>query len=194
MKRFIWAVLFLPAAGMAQDDQDIRYSWFGAAHVSAEIDAPGGDLDASGWNFDASFAVRKHIHLFGSYQGLELDDFEDADTSEKTFGIGAHFDVIDRLSFFGRLGFIDVTADNGLDTAEDDGLRAMAGVRFMPWGGFEFRGGVDYIDLDDSGDDTGGFIGADIWLTDGISLTGDFQFHEDNYSILFGGRLYFGEW
>lgn len=194
MKRFIWAVLFLPAAGLAQDDQDIRYSWFGVGHVSAEIDAPGANLDASGWNFDASFAVREHIHLFGSYQGRELDDFEDFETSEKTFGIGVHFDIIDKLSLFGRVGFVDFSADDGVTSIEDDGGRVIAGVRFMPWGGFEFRGGVDYLDLDASGDDTGGFIGADIWLADGISLTGDYQFHDDDQSIVFGGRLYFGEW
>jgi hypothetical protein len=192
MKRIFWSLLLLPSIAFAQNDTEIRYTWVGVAFGDAEFDVPGENLDAGGWNVDVSFAVRDHIHLFGSYQTFELDDFADANVSEKTFGIGTHFEVLPNLSLFGRLGAIDVSADDGTASADDDGYRAIAGVRYMPWGGFEFRAGVDYVDLDVSGNDTGGFVGGDIWLTDSFSLTGDVQFRDDATAFLFGARIYFG--
>ena len=194
MKRILLVLFLFPSAALAQvDSTDIRYSWFQLGHVMSTVDAPGEDLDLSGWNFSAAFAVREHVHLFADYESFEVDDFEQATGNETTLGIGAHFDLMERLSIFGRVGYYDVSADDGLVSAEDDGIRAIAGARFMPLPGYELRGGVDYIDLDASGDDTAGFAAADIWLSDGFALTGEVLFYDDGESYMVGGRFYFGD-
>ena len=200
MKRMLMVLLLAPSAAFAQaDTTDIRYSWLQIGHVMTQLDntapLPGepDTLDFSGWNFSAAFAVRDHVHLFADYESSEFDDFEQFTTKEVTFGIGAHMDLVERLSLFGRVGYFDVSADDGLNSADDDGIRAIAGVRFIPLPGYELRGGVDYYDLDLSGDDTAGFAAADIFLADGFALTGEVLFYDEGESYTVGARLYFGE-
>lgn len=191
MKRILMVLLLAPSAAFAQaDNTDIRYSWLQAGHVMTESDD---GLDSGGWNFNASFAVREHIHLFADYESAELDDFPQVTGKETTFGLGAHFDLMERLSLFGTAGFYKVTADDEISSVEDDGIRATAGLRFVPLPGYELRGGVDYVDLDLSGDDTAGFVGGDIFLADGIALTGEILFYDGGESYTVGARLYFGE-
>ena len=191
MKRMLVVLLLAPSAAFAQaDTTDIRYSWFQLGHVMSTSDD---DLDSSGWNFNAAFAVRDHVHLFADYESAELDDFPQVTGKETTLGIGAHFDLVERFSLFGRVGWYDVRVDDGVATADDDGIRAIAGVRFIPLPGYELRGGVDYIDLDLSGDDTAGFAAADIFLADGFALTGEVLFYDNGESYTVGARLYFGE-
>ena len=191
MKRMLMVLLLAPSAAFAQaDTTDIGYSWIQIGHVMSTSD---NDLDSSGWNFNAAFAVRDHIHLFADYESAELDDFSQVTAKETTLGIGAHFDIMERLSLFGRAGWYDVSGDDGLNSFDDDGIRAIAGVRFMVLPGYELRGGVDYIDLDLSGDDTAGFAAADIFLADGLALTGEVLFYDEGESYTVGARFYFGE-
>ncbi len=200
MKRILLVLFLAPAATFAQaDSSDIRYSWVQIGHVMTQIDAPVAipgmpdTVDFSGWNFQAAFAVRDHIHLFADTESSKLDDFEQATGRETTLGIGAHFDLMQRLSVFGRAGYYDVRADDGVISVKDDGIRAIAGVRFMPLPGYELRGGIDYTDLDLSGNDTAGFAAADIFLADGIALTGEVLFFDDGEAYTVGVRFYFGD-
>jgi hypothetical protein len=191
MKRILLVLFLAPSAAFAQaDSTDIKYSWVQVGHVMTATDA---DLDSSGWNFQAAFAVRDHIHLFADTESAELDDFPQVTGRETTLGIGLNFDLVERLSLFGRAGWFDVRADDGVTSVEDDGIRAIAGVRFMPLPGYELRGGVDYIDLDLSGDDTAAFVAADVFLADGVALTGEVLSFDDGESYTVGVRFYFGE-
>ena len=191
MKRILLVLFLAPSAAFAQaDSTDIKYSWVQIGHVMTATDA---DLDSSGWNFEAAFAVRDHIHLFADTESAELDDFEQVTGRETTLGIGVNFDLVERLSLFGRAGWYDVRADDGVTSVEDDGIRAIAGVRFMPLPGYELRGGVDYTDLDLSGDDTAVFVAADVFLADGVALTGEVLSFDDGESYTVGLRFYFGE-
>lgn len=193
MKRILLALFLVPSAALAQMDSEIRYTWFQIGHTMAVIEAPGDDLDASGWDFNASFAVRDFIHLFAEYETFKLDDFDQVSENRKTFGIGLHLDVAERFGLFGRVGYVDISADDGVISISDDGIRATAGARIMPLAGIELRGGVDYVDLDASGDNTATFAGADIWLAEGIALTGKVEFYDGGETYLVGARMYFGD-
>jgi hypothetical protein len=191
MKRILLVLFLAPSAAFAQaDSTDIKYSWVQVGHVMTATDA---DLDSSGWNFQAAFAVRDHIHLFADTESAELDDFPQVTGRETTLGIGVNLDLVERLSLFGRAGWYDVRADDGVTSVEDDGIRAIAGVRFMPLPGYELRGGVDYTDLDLSGDDTAAFVAADVFLADGVALTGEVLSFDDGESYTVGVRFYFGD-
>lgn len=194
MKRILLVLFLAPSTALAQaDSTDIRYSWLQLGHVMTTTEVAGEDLDFSGWNFQAAFAVRDHIHLFADTESTEFDDLEQVTGRETTLGIGLNFDLLERLSLFGRAGYYDVRADDGVNSVEDDGIRAIAGVRFVPLPGYELRGGVDYVDLDLSGDDTGAFAAADIFLAEGFALTGEVLFYEDTESYTVGARFYFGD-
>lgn len=193
MKRILMVLLLVPSIGQAEADSGIRYTWFQLAHTMSVIEVPGDDLDASGWDFDVSFAVRDFIHLFAAYETMELDDFDQVTQDAKTFGIGAHLTLAERISVFARAGYIDITADDGFTSIGDDGIRATGGARLMPLPGIELRGGVDYVDLELLGDDTSTFAGADIWLAEAIALTGEVRFYDDGETYLVGGRIYFGD-
>lgn len=193
MKRILLLLLLSPVIGQAQSEiDDLSYSWLRVGYILGEFDAPGDNVDVSGLSIDGSVEVRDHLLLFASYDSQDLDDFPGVAMQQRTFGIGAHFDLGDRISLFGQLGYYDIGVNDNVVSADDDGARAIAGVRFMPWSGFEIRGGVDHLELDISGGDTGGFVGADLWLTDQFALTADVTSRDDLISVLFGGRIYFG--
>jgi hypothetical protein len=193
MKRmFLLLILVAPSIGWAQMSADeISYSWIRVGWLMADFDAPGDDLDASGVSIDGSVEIRRNMHMFAAYDSLELDDFDVA-SQQRTFGIGAHFDIAKRISVFGQLGYVDIGADAGFASGDDDGARAIVGIRAMPWSGFELRGGVDHVELDVAGGDTGGFVGADLYLTDQAALTAEFTLRDDSQSLFFGGRIFFG--
>jgi hypothetical protein len=186
-------IFLLPSIGFTQTDDDtINYSFFSAGVLISELDVPGGELDASGYGAILSFEVRDHFHLFGMYESLELDDFSNVTASDRVVGLGTHFDLGEKLSLFGRLGYINVRADDGFVDFEDDGAVAMAGVRLAPGGGFGLRAGVTHVQFDESGDETDFTAGADLFLTESVALSVDGTYEEDAISLLIGGRLYFG--
>lgn len=193
MKQILTLLLLVPTIGMAQYNEEINYTFFGAGFSQAELDVPAGEVDAGGYGVELSFEVRDHIHLFGAYDSLELDDLDEVSTAQKTFGIGTHFNLYDRLSLYGRLGYVDIGADSAFAAAEDDGALLAAGVRFMAASGFEVRGGVSHVRLDETGNDTAFNAGAELFLTEAVSLNFDATFDDDSRSVLIGGRLYFGE-
>lgn len=193
MKRILLLLLLAPAIGQAQSSiDDLSYSWLRVGYILGELDVPGDNVDLGGLSVDGSVEVRDHLLLFASYDSQELDDFPNVTMQQRTVGIGVHFDLGNRLSLFGQLGYYDIGVNDNVVSADDDGARAIAGVRLMPWSGFEIRGGVDHLELDTSGGDTGVFVGGDLWLTDQFALTADVTSRDDSISALFGGRIYFG--
>ena len=186
-------LLALPLAAVAQPDE-INYLYLELGLEQTRFDVPGSDIEADGPSIEGSVPIREHIHLFGGYGASEFDDIPDADGIQKYAGIGTHFGIGQKLSVFGRLGFIEADRDIGLGTVEDDGVLVSGGVRYMPVPGWEIRGGFDYIDLNlDLGDsETFGRIGSDLFLTDVVALTVDLTLNDDANSIFLGARFYFG--
>ena len=185
-------LLALPLVVAAQPD-DINYLYLELGYGQTELDVAGPDIEGNGLSLEGSVPIREHIHVFGGYGALEFDGIADADSVEKLFGVGTNFSFFDeKLSVYGRLGFIDADIDIGAGNVEDDGLFASGGVRYMPLPGWEIRGGFEHVDLDLAGSDTAAVIGSDLFVTDVVALTIKLKDNDDASSIAIGARFYFG--
>lgn len=193
MKRIFLLLLLVPCIGQAQwNAEEINYNWLRVSYFMSEFDAPEDNFDASGPAVEGSVAIRRHMHMFAAYGSIEFDDFPDVTRQERIIGIGAHFDLADRISIFGQIGYFDVAVnENGFD-ADDDGAIASVGVRTILLPGWELRGGLNHVQLDFAGGETGVSIGSDLWLTDQFALSADVNVYDDVASLLLGGRIYFG--
>jgi len=193
MKRILLLLFLVPSIGQAQWKADeVNYTWVRAGYMVSEMETTGPTLDSSGFGIDGSVEVRDHMLLFASYDSLELDDFPGVKTQTRTIGLGAHVGLGERISLFGQIGYVDIGTSDAATTADDEGARAIAGIRLIPLAGFELRGGVDHLELDGAGGDTGVFVGSDLWLTDQFALSADAVVRDDTVSLLFAGRIYFG--
>lgn len=193
MKRMILLLFLVPGIGHAQWNADeINYNWLRVGYLMSEFDAPGDNIDASGFAVDGSVAIRRHMHMFASYESVEFDDFPDVTMQERAVGIGAHFNLGDRISFFGQVGYLDVAVNETGFDADDDGAILSAGVRALLLPGWELRGGINHVELDAGGGETGVAAGSDLWLTDQFALSADVNIRDDDASIFLGGRIYFG--
>lgn len=185
-------LLALPLVATAQPDQ-INYQYLEIAYDRTEYDVAVGDLESTGFGIEGFMPIRDHIHLFAGYGAFEFDDVDNADSTQKIFGVGTNFPFFEeKLSVYGRLGFLDRDVDSGFGNFEDDGILVMAGVRYMPVPGWEIRGGVDYVDLDLAGSDTAATIASDLFVTDVVALTLKLQSGDDADTITLGARFYFG--
>lgn len=190
------AALLLPATVLAQGDE-ISYSYLDVGYLAANIDAADSDLDASGVSLGGSVAVGDRGHLFALYERAELDEAEAVDFDWRVFGGGVQFAPLDALSVYGRFGLADVNIDPDLGFGEfsvsDEGIYAAGGVRYLLLDTLELRGGVEYYNLEDGGDDTLVTLGGEYFLTDVVALTFDLSVHEDAEMFVIGGRFYPGK-
>lgn len=191
------AALLLPATVLAQGNE-ISYSYLDLGYLAANIDvADSADLDASGISLGGSVEVGDRGHLFARYERAELDDAEAVDFDERVFGGGVQFALFDALSVYGRFGLADVNVDADIGfgefSASDDGIYAAGGARYLLLDTLELRGGVEYYDLEDGGDDTFVTLGGEYFLTDVVALTFDVSIHEDAEMLVIGGRIYPGK-
>jgi opacity protein-like surface antigen len=184
-------LLALPLVAAAQPDE-IQYLYVDLSYGTSDTDLPGGSVDADGLSLEVSVPVRDSLYLVGGISASELEDDADASSTERYFGLGAHYDFSSTLSVYGQAGFIDLDLDVGAGNLEDDGLFVSGGVRYMPSAGWEVRGGVDYVDLDVVDSDTSVFVATDLFLTDVVTLTLRLSGNDDTTQINLGGRFYFG--
>jgi len=182
----------MPLTAAAQTEE-ISYDFVEFSYASTEADIGDVDIDGKAVDFEASFEIRKNIHLAASLFRGEADDLPDTDELTKTFGIGAHFKPGDRWSPWGQIGFIDVDVDVQNVNASDDGFYASGGVRFVPARGYEIRAGAMYYELDEGADDTIVSVAGDISLTDVVALTLSYSEGDNSEALAVGFRFYFGK-
>ena len=192
MKRIgVLPLLWLPALGLAQPQVDeISYHYLEVGFVDADLDVPGGeDLGGDGYGFEYSVDIRDHVHLFGAYERFDIDDI-DGDATRKLLGIGTHWGLTPKLSVFGRFAYTDVALDVGGGNVGDDGATVMGGLRYMFGNGWEVRGGAEHVELDDGGGETYFTFGGNVFLTDVVALSLDFDDRDGDTVALLSLRFY----
>lgn len=177
--------IFAPAQEQAADF-DYGYFQLGYLDFSSDVTVGGttADLDGTGFSIDGSLALREHVHAFLTFRNTELDSTPNSDVGSRWGGLGTHWQVADRVSVFGRVGF--------LDGEGDDGIFASGGVRYSPADGWEIRGGFRHFGWDNWETDTGAFVEGDMWLTDVAALMFAFESVDAADTITIGMRFYFG--
>lgn len=176
MKRIgVLPLLWLPALGLAQTQIDeISYHYLETGLVDGDVDDPNTDLGGNGYGFEYSIDIRDHVHLFAGYERFDIDEV-DGDSTRKLIGFGTHWNLTPRLSAFGRVAYTDVALDLGTGNVNDDGAAVIGGLRYLFDGGWEIRGGAEYVSLDEGDSDTYLTVGGNVFLTDVVALSLDFD-------------------
>jgi hypothetical protein len=117
MKRLFALAVFVPTFALAQETDPVSYDYFDLDYVGSNWDVGGADVDSSGVGGTFSIDIRDQFFIFGDYQTWEFDDFGDAGSTSKTLGLGKAFDIAERWSIYGSLGFRMLDLDVGLATS-----------------------------------------------------------------------------
>jgi hypothetical protein len=90
------------------------------------------------------------------------------------------------------VGYVGVELDApGISSVDDSGVGVGAELRGLVTDTFELHGGVSYVNLNDSGDDTAGNVGARFYVTKMFALGADASFNEDGTTWMLGARVDF---
>lgn len=150
-------------SGASGSDAVISYNYVDIGYLNTDIDhvVPGTDVDGDGAGIRFSYAAHPNVHLFAGYSQVNLD--YDVDLTMWEAGIGYNTSIAENTDFFATLAYEDVEAESGNLSADDNGYGLGAGLRYMivndqirasVLDGIELKGQLNYVDLDDSGDDT----------------------------------------
>jgi hypothetical protein len=175
--------------GPALADDAISYSYLEGGYVRTELDDF--DVKGDGPGIGGSYAFTRNVHGFASYSKQDFDF--DISEDQWAFGAGVNFSLTDRLDVVGTLAYVGVKLDApGIPSIDDSGVGIGAELRGRVNEALELHGGVAYTNLNDSGDDTAGTVGARIYLTKMFALGADASFNQDGTTWMLGARLDFG--
>jgi len=195
MKRLIGLVMVLPSMALAQEANEISYSYFDFDYFRTDWDAGSTELDGTGWAGRFSVDIRDHVYLTGEYRSWEPDGIPDRSTY-KRIGFGVHGDVGERWSIFGEAGFTTLDLDLGFGNVEDDPAYFAGGARWYVADGYELRLSADFSEAGRGtplgrGESSITF-GGDIYVTDAVAFTIEVNENDDNTtSMLLGLRFYY---
>ena len=189
MKRILFAAVLFAAPGIGAAE-DFSYDYLNIGYGVIEFDDF--DVDGDGIGIDGSLAIADNYHLFAMY---EMGDFDfDVESTAYNFGIGYNTSVSEAVDLVARLSYEYVEVDAPLiSSVDDNGFGLSAGLRFAATEKLELNGGLEYIDLSDSGDDTGFNAAALYNFNDMFSVTVRGDWTGDVSTYTFGGRFYFGQ-
>jgi opacity protein-like surface antigen len=187
MKRFV-SYLLLMGMSVGAYAEGLNYTYGEVGYGIVEIDDA--DVDGDGFNIAGSFALTDEFHIFGGYSTASLDF--GIDFNQLELGIGYNTPISNSVDVVATLAYVNVEVEAaGFGSEDDNGFGIGVGLRGMVSPQVELHGGIEYIDLSDSGSDTGFGAGIRYNFTEqfAVGLRGDWT--DDVSQITLAGRLYF---
>ena len=92
------------------------------------------------------------------------------------------------MDLIGTLRYVDVELDTGFGSADDDGFGLGVGLRGRVTDNIELEAGINYVDLDDGGDDTSLAAGGRYYFTPAFAVGAGFEVGDDVTSWTVGVR------
>jgi opacity protein-like surface antigen len=172
------AALCAPSALLA----DMNYTNFEVDYL--DLDGDGG-VNGDGFEISGSWELNDQFHLLGSWQDQSFDGGFDGETLE--LGGGWSHSFSDTLDFVGTLSLIDAEIEN----FSDDGLALGGGIRSRLGESFELDAGLKYVDLDESGSDTGLRVGGRYYFNDSMALGASLDSYDNADTLRLGFRWEF---
>jgi hypothetical protein len=186
--------LLAPAVAVAQESAPPRpqspqfeYSYVEISYDETDFDLGPFDVDGDGLTLAGSFEINDEWHVYASYGSSDLDFGIDVDTW--TLGAGYVFPLKEDIDLYGRVLYIDVSADAGPAAADDDGLGFQVRARARVTDEFEVEGGLQYTDVSDS--DTSLQASARYYFTETFSAALGITFAGDTDGIGISARYSF---
>ena len=198
MKQTILGLLLsLGIAGHAFATEGFSYSYAELGWVKQDFDDL--DVEGDGPGIRASFELTPALHLFGSFSDQDFDVGANDDVNGESLALGAGYawSISPQIDIVGNAAYlreeIDVQlAGVGSGSFEDDGFGIAGYVRARPVERLELTGGLNYVDFDESGDDTLFTAGARFFVTRMFALGVDVTLNDDTTTYVLGGRINFG--
>lgn len=166
------------------------YNYLDLRYQEIDLDDSFLDVDGDGYSISGSFEVGETMHVFAGYGTSDFDFGVDLD--ELVVGGGVHTALTPSVDFVANIAYVRAEASAPGASIDEDGFGASVGLRAMLGDRLELAGNVNYLDLDDAGDDTS--IGAEAWynFTESFALGINADVGDDITSYGVGARLYFG--
>ena len=136
---------------------DISYNYLQLGYEKIEFDDV--DADGDGFGIGGSFEVGESWFVAVSYSQADLDTdigfSVSVDFDQIAAGVGWHTAMSNNSDFYALVQYVQLEASiSGFDSADEDGIGAVIGVRGMVTDNVEIGGSIGYIDLGDAGDGT----------------------------------------
>jgi predicted porin len=196
LRPLLIASVLVPAMGAAQQAEratpaqtkPFNYTYVELGYAETEFDLGGpGDIDGDGFTLRGSLELNDEWHAFASYGNADLDFGIDLDTW--AIGAGYRYPLRDDTDIYGRLMYVDMEADTGFGSADDDGLGLQVRLRHRLTDEFEVEGGIQYLDVNDS--DTSLQAEGRYYFQDNFSVGVGLTFGGDSDGIGVSARLSF---
>jgi hypothetical protein len=190
-KRFVLgSIVALGLCGPAIAADGFSYSFVDAEFVKSEIDDI--DVEGDGFGIVGSYEFTENLHGFVEYADQDFDFDVSAQTLQ--VGAGVNWPLNPNLDVIGTLSYVQAEVDvPTFGSVDDDGFGLGVGLRGRVLERLELTGGIDYVDLKDSGDDTAFGVGARYFFTDMFAVGADANFNDDGTTWMLGARLNFGK-
>ena len=152
-RALLCAAFLLPALSQAQEaarpqSAQFNYTYVEVSYDELDFDLGPVDVDGDGLTLSGSYEINDDWHVYAAFGSHDLDFGIDLDTW--TLGAGYVFPLKDDIDIYGRVLYIDQSADAGPASADDDGLGLQARIRARVTDEFELEGGILYVDVADS--------------------------------------------
>lgn len=167
------ASLLLPFSASAGN---FSYTWVEGSY--SDISADDFDFDGDAWAIEGSFQVHDMVFLFAGY---EMGDYDfDVETDTYELGVGMAFPFGEQADLVVGTSYVDVSVEiPGFEDADDDGYSLFGGFRYAVTDAFQVDAGLRYVDLSDSGDDTGYTLGGRYYFTPAWAVGAGYTISDD---------------
>lgn len=182
---FLTSALLVPAIGQAE----FVYSGVEVSYVDVEFDSGPASLDGNGYRFSGFYQMNSMAFLHGEWEEQDFDFGIDGTTYE--FGAGYRHAMSDSLDFVATASYVHAEIDVAGFGFDDDGLGLGAGLRAQIAPAFQVEAMLRYVDLDDSGSDTGLDLLGRYYFSDRYAFTLETSLDDDVDTLSFGFRAEF---
>jgi hypothetical protein len=168
---------------MAQAD-GLSYSYLEGAYIDTDVD--NFDKNVDGFALRGSYELTDRVFAFGGYTNQSTSIFgSKLDLQTLRLGVGYAYPLAPTADLYGKIGYAHADANLPGPDLSDDGYTLGVGLRGRLAEKFELEGGVNYTDLNDSGDDTTVGIAARYFFTPQFAagLEGEFGNDAKTYGV-----------
>lgn len=151
-RALLCTAFLLPALSQAQEaarpqSAQFNYTYVQIGYDELDFDVGPFDVDGDGLTFSGSYEINDDWHVYASFGSFDLDP-GNADIDTWTLGAGYVFPLKEDIDIYGRVLYIDQSAD--VPSLDEDGLGLQARIRARVTDEFELEGGIQYTDIVDT--------------------------------------------
>ena len=169
--------------------EDFDYNFVQASYGQVELDDV--DVDGDGFGIAGSVEVSEHFHLFGGYTTGDFDF--GVDSTDLSAGLGYNAPISETVDLVASIAYVSTEVDiPGFGSVDDNGYGLGLGLRGMATPAVELNGGISFVDLGDSGDDTSFAAGFLYHFSDAFAAGLSGGWSDDATSYQLNGRFSFG--